>query len=905
MFKTFGYGDELRKDILNGYNNTIKLLNKEDYRTPWDINRPIEELFEGVESLYEFLDMFGQHYLTDEGVFSNSLRHEFDIKSGFTKKITLFDKRDISNITSINKVYSRIAPGIAGVDHNTDSRQKSIIVVHKPNTRVAEKQIAYILKLFVDNEEEGVWINYDTIADVYSAKIIKKEVPIGNVKTYNFSGDTAIELLTSIYNELDFNPFFVETLGTDIEKILLEPMFEITTTGTYFWNIVEGNVILQDTNTGFYLGEFTISDLFNVVIENISTEHRRYGKNVRLDIYGTDENSREVNTNGGIQYNIAKGFRLENSAGALIHMDIDGNIIINSAPNKNIDFGGVDVLGISANTINLTSDVNIDGNFDVDAGETGQVYSINADIKTEIINELTETVTTENTTKGSLTENITTENRTTENKTEVITGISTETINELVETITTENRTIETKTETITGTSTETASGKKIVNAETELELNTPIKTETIGSETKTVSGTSIETITGNKSIISSAETKFETLTMTKKVNGNETETITGTSTEIVTGDKSSKAQNQNIEGVEDVLIKAPNITLDAGETGIVNIIGQQQIIEGDTVRLEDNIIELNKNQTGTPASGLTSGFEVNRGTSTKASVLFREIDNTWGIGTGVDIKTITRKEDKASSIDNGIPSYDSTNDLIKTDTKFLHNRTTGVTTINVSNAATVAPIITNSTKMIDNLNADMVDGCDVVTSISGESNLLIPTEKAVCDWTDDKFVKNNSLAITNITKGVKITYTNGDSVSKTININNIDVDTVDGVHIDNTGVITDEICTWSGTTGLKTSNKKIITSISGESDAEVPTEKAVVDYFNNRVRFGTGTFNSSIGETIDHNLGSTPTAVQVTAHSNPSGYLGEVWATWDATNITVYCSGSTTSATFSWTAFL
>jgi len=114
-----------------------------------------------------------------------------------------------------------------------------------------------------------------------------------------------------------------------------------------------------------------------------------------LDIYGTDENSREINTNGGIQYNIAKGFKIENTAGALINVDIDGNITINAAPNKNMDFGGVNILGISANTINLTADVNIDGNFDIDAGETGQVFSINADIKTEIVSESIENITTE------------------------------------------------------------------------------------------------------------------------------------------------------------------------------------------------------------------------------------------------------------------------------------------------------------------------------------------------------------------------------------------------------------------------------------------------------------------------------------------------------------------------------
>lgn len=59
----------------------------------------------------------------------------------------------------------------------------------------------------------------------------------------------------------------------------------------------------------------------------------------------------------------------------------------------------------------------------------------------------------------------------------------------------------------------------------------------------------------------------------------------------------------------------------------------------------------------------------------------------------------------------------------------------------------------------------------------------------------------------------------------------------------------------------------------------------------------------NGVAKTIAHGLASTPTAVLITTNENPKGYLGEVWYTADATNLSVFNSGSATTA-FTWVAF-
>ena len=64
--------------------------------------------------------------------------------------------------------------------------------------------------------------------------------------------------------------------------------------------------------------------------------------------------------------------------------------------------------------------------------------------------------------------------------------------------------------------------------------------------------------------------------------------------------------------------------------TGDLTVNGTTTTVNTATLDIEDNIITLNKNQTGTPAITLRSGIEVERGDSTNVKFQFNELIDKW-----------------------------------------------------------------------------------------------------------------------------------------------------------------------------------------------------------------------------------------------------------------------------------
>jgi len=93
-------------------------------------------------------------------------------------------------------------------------------------------------------------------------------------------------------------------------------------------------------------------------------------------------------------------------------------------------------------------------------------------------------------------------------------------------------------------------------------------------------------------------------------------------------------------------------ITGDFTVNGVTRLKGGV-IIEGPAAKVEtidseitDNIVTLNKGETGNGVTKGTAGIEVDRGTGEKAQVLFREDIDAWVAGTETDLQKVIRQQE-------------------------------------------------------------------------------------------------------------------------------------------------------------------------------------------------------------------------------------------------------------------
>ena len=90
------------------------------------------------------------------------------------------------------------------------------------------------------------------------------------------------------------------------------------------------------------------------------------------------------------------------------------------------------------------------------------------------------------------------------------------------------------------------------------------------------------------------------------------------------------------------------NLTVNGNITasGNLTINGTTTTIDTTNLLIEDNIVVLNKNQTGTPPNTLKSGIEVERGTTANTKIYFDESNDKWKVDVAGVIKTIAFTED-------------------------------------------------------------------------------------------------------------------------------------------------------------------------------------------------------------------------------------------------------------------
>lgn len=119
---------------------------------------------------------------------------------------------------------------------------------------------------------------------------------------------------------------------------------------------------------------------------------------------------------------------------------------------------------------------------------------------------------------------------------------------------------------------------------------------------------------------------------------------LTGTNSQTfaIDGDAASPVKLKNSSGVLEIRNGADNAYADIKVNNLI-VAGTTTTVNSETVEVADNIILLNSNVTGTPTEN--GGIEIDRGTSTNATIYWDESTDKWMVGivgTAAAIATVT-----------------------------------------------------------------------------------------------------------------------------------------------------------------------------------------------------------------------------------------------------------------------
>ncbi|MEM1295463.1 MAG: hypothetical protein AAGH89_08855, partial [Verrucomicrobiota bacterium] len=105
----------------------------------------------------------------------------------------------------------------------------------------------------------------------------------------------------------------------------------------------------------------------------------------------------------------------------------------------------------------------------------------------------------------------------------------------------------------------------------------------------------------------------------------------------------SGEIQVRNNADNADANLKAADgaFTGDLVVTGNLTVNGTQTTVNTETVTVDDNIMVLNNNESGTPSEN--AGIEIERGTSANAQVLWNESTDRWQANDGASTKNLKR----------------------------------------------------------------------------------------------------------------------------------------------------------------------------------------------------------------------------------------------------------------------
>lgn len=141
------------------------------------------------------------------------------------------------------------------------------------------------------------------------------------------------------------------------------------------------------------------------------------------------------------------------------------------------------------------------------------------------------------------------------------------------------------------------------------------------------------------------------------EVTGSGTNTITFGLPDDVTIGNNLTAVN-NISVGNDLAVSGNTVL-----TGNLTVSGTQTIVNSNTVEIGDNILVLNKDETGTPSQN--GGIEVERGTATNVNLLWNESTDKWTVSDGSNSYNIIQDLYKNFATDSGTATANSVTDTL------------------------------------------------------------------------------------------------------------------------------------------------------------------------------------------------------------------------------------------------
>ena len=211
--------------------------------------------------------------------------------------------------------------------------------------------------------------------------------------------------------------------------------------------------------------------------------------------------------------------------------------------------------------------------------------------------------------------------------------------------------------------------------------------------------------------------------------------------------------------------------------SGSLNVIGSATTIQSQVVTINDNILLINSNQTGTPSSILQSGIEIERGDLDNYRFIFNESDDSFKIGLINSLQTVATREDTPNN--NSIPFWNSSASRFDTSNNIVYNSTNS--TLLLSNLyVTGSSTISGNSTINSNLNiigslyvssSSILNDSTILSSLNVSGNTTVLSNFNVSGIT-----LLNATTIRSSLNVSSITLLNTTTIGSTLNVSGITI---------------------------------------------------------------------------------------------------------------------------------